>query len=206
MSAPPDQTPVDCRERLIRAAAERFMSDGYRASIDQIASRAGVARQTVYNHFASKEDLFSEVAHIAASSILVSLDEKGGGLREHLVRFGATFRHRLIGDEGLALFRTISAESPRFPDLGRAFYDKGPGQTIRRLADFLKRAMDEGTLRRDDPKYAAETLLAMLDCGDRSRRLFGASLLPARAEKARVARIIDCFLRAFAPSHPSKFP
>lgn len=206
MSTAPEPTPVACRERLIRAAAEAFMEEGYRASIDHIAARAGVARQTVYNHFASKDDLFSEVANIAANSILVSLDGDGADMRARLVRFGTTFRQRLIGDEGLALFRTISAEAPRFPDLARAFYDKGAGQTIRRLAEFLARAMDEGTLRHDDPQYAAETLLSMLDCGDRSRRLFGSPLLPADAEKARVARIIDCFLRAFAPNHARTSP
>ena len=65
--------------------------------------------------------------------------------------------------------------------------------------------MDEGRLRRDDPQYAAETLLAMLDCGDRSRRLFGAALLASATEQARVARIIDCYLRAFAPNPERNF-
>jgi TetR/AcrR family transcriptional regulator, mexJK operon transcriptional repressor len=206
MNVPVDPTLLDCRQRLISAAAEAFKEAGYRASIDTIAARAGVARQTVYNHFASKDDLFSEVANIAANSILVSLDGDGRDLRGRLVRFGSTFRERLIGDEGLALFRTVSAEAPRFPDLARAFFDKGAGQTIRGLAEFLARAMEEGTLRRDDPEYAAETLLSMLDCCDRTRRLFGASMRPDDAEHARVERIIECFLRAFAPTQPRNVP
>ena len=68
---------ADSHQRLIQAAAETFMKEGYRASIDRIAERAGVARQTVYNHFTCKEDLFSEVARTAAEDILISLDGDG---------------------------------------------------------------------------------------------------------------------------------
>lgn len=64
----------DNRNRLLRAAVEVFMEEGYGASMDRIASRAGMARQTLYNHFACKNDLFSEVAHMTASAILVSLE------------------------------------------------------------------------------------------------------------------------------------
>lgn len=191
----------DSRQRLIRAAAEAFMEEGYRASIDRIAARAGVARQTVYNHFPSKDDLFSEVAHVAAGDILVSLDGDGIDLRERLLRFGAALRQRVIGDEGLAMFRTLSAEVPRFPALGRAFFDKGPGQIVLWLADFLGRAMNDGLLRRDDPLFVAELLLSMLECFDRTRRLFGAPLRCAAEEQERIARIVDCFLRTFAPEH-----
>lgn len=199
MSHPGEPEVFDNRQRLIQAAAEAFMEEGYRASIDRIAARAGVARQTVYNHFTSKDDLFSEVAHTAAGAILVSLDGDGGDLRERLLRFGTALRQRVIGDDGLAMFRTLSAEAPRFPALAQAFFDKGPGQAVRRLADFLVRAMNEGTLRRDEPLFAAEMLLSMLEGFDRTHRLFGAPSLPADQEQDRVARIVDCFLRAYAP-------
>lgn len=201
MSHAVDTEPSDSRQRLIQAAAEAFMEEGYRASIDRIAVRAGVARQTVYNHFSSKDDLFSEVAHLAAGAILVSLDGEGEALRDSLLRFGTALRQRVIGDEGLAMFRTLAAEVSRFPELGRAFFDKGPGRTVRRLADFLAHAMDAGTLRRDDPLFAAEMLLSMLEGFDRTRRLFGAPGLPPGPERERVTRIVDSFLRAYAPEH-----
>jgi AcrR family transcriptional regulator len=198
MSYPTEPEHFDNRQRLIQAAAEAFMEEGYRASIDRIAARAGVARQTVYNHFASKDDLFSEVAHIAAGAILVSLDGDGGDIRERLLSFGAALRNKVIGDEGLAMFRTLSAEAPRFPALAQAFFDKGPRQAVRRLAEFLARAMDEGVLRRDDSRFAAEMLLSMLEGFDRTRRLLGEPSLPADQEQERLARIVDCFLQAYA--------
>lgn len=206
MNVAAETNPAASRERLVRAATEVFREEGYRASIDHIAGRAGVARQTIYNHFASKEELFREVARNAASSILVSLDGSAGDLRELLLRFGAAFRARILGDEGLALYRTVFAEATRFPELAQAFYENGLGQTLDRVAGVLARAMDEGLLRRDDPAYAAETLLSMLDCQDRTRRLFGAEPLAPTAERARLARIIDCYLRAFAPGTTWKKP
>jgi AcrR family transcriptional regulator len=46
------------RDRLIKAAAELFYSQGIAATgIDAITERAGVARKSLYNNFASKDDL-----------------------------------------------------------------------------------------------------------------------------------------------------
>lgn len=187
------------RQRLIQAAAEAFMKEGYRASMDRIAERAGVSRQTVYNHFPSKEDLFSEVAQIAAEDILISLDGEGGEIRERLLNFATAFWQRVLGDQGLAMFRAMSAEVPRLAALGQAFFDKGPGQTAARLAVFLARAMDDGHLRRDDPRFAAEMLIGMLGGFEHTRRLFCTAGPVLDKEQARVTLIVDCFLRTFAP-------
>jgi TetR/AcrR family transcriptional repressor of mexJK operon len=56
--------------------------------------------------------------------------------------------------------------------------------------------MDEGRLRREDPRFAAELLLGMLVGHDRIKRLFGVALAE-EGEPGRTARIVECFLRAF---------
>jgi AcrR family transcriptional regulator len=49
---------ADARERLLAAAYELFSQQGVRATgVDAIIDRSGVARQTMYRHFASKQDL-----------------------------------------------------------------------------------------------------------------------------------------------------
>ncbi len=48
----------DARERLLAAAYELFSREGIQAvGIDAIIERSGVARQTMYRHFSSKQDL-----------------------------------------------------------------------------------------------------------------------------------------------------
>ena len=190
------------RERVLRAATAAFALDGYRVSVDRIARRAGVAKQTVYSHFPSKDDLFKEVVREMASRVLVQLDA-GSDLRAGLLGFALAYRGRVLRPDGIAMFRTLAAEIPRFPSIARAIYDAGSGETARGLARYLERAMHDGRLRRDDPRFAAELLLGMLVGHDRVKRLFGVTRFDAAGNARRAARIVDCFLRVYATEdHP----
>ncbi|BAN35505.1 putative TetR-type transcriptional regulator [Sulfuricella denitrificans skB26] len=201
MGHPAESAITETRNRLIQAAREAFMEEGYRASVDSIASRAGVAKQTLYNHFPSKDELFSESAGQVSDAIVVSLDGQTDDVRATLIRFGTTFRQKVLGAEGLAMFRTLMAEAVRFPTLAQAFFAKGPEQTTARLANFLGRAMAASQLRQDDPRFAAEMLIGMLKNIEHFRHISGNTELSEPHEKARIEQITDCFLRAYAPNH-----
>jgi len=59
------QTEITARERLLDAAARLFYADGIAATgINAITAEAGVARMSLYNNFASKEELI--LAYIEA--------------------------------------------------------------------------------------------------------------------------------------------
>jgi TetR/AcrR family transcriptional repressor of mexJK operon len=185
------------RERVLRAATTSFLAHGYGSSVDVIARRAGVAKQTVYHHFPSKDELFKEVARELAKRVLVELEAGPRELRVTLARFGAAYRRRVLGAQGIATFRALVPEVPRFRALARSMYAASAGETVRRLAAYLEKAMAAGELRRDDPQLAAEMLLGMLVGHDRVKRLFGVALEEADARRA--ARVVDCFLRAYRP-------
>jgi TetR/AcrR family transcriptional regulator of autoinduction and epiphytic fitness len=52
------------RESIVLAAIAEFRDNGFEVtSMDRIAARAEVSKRTVYNHFPSKEELFSEILH-----------------------------------------------------------------------------------------------------------------------------------------------
>lgn len=58
MPALSSQAPGSARDRLLDAASTLFYRDGITATgIDAIVKRAGVAKKSLYNHFASKREL-----------------------------------------------------------------------------------------------------------------------------------------------------
>jgi AcrR family transcriptional regulator len=67
------------RERLLEAARETFILDGYAAAtVDAIAERAQTSRPTFYLHFASKLDVLQELSHDvfeSAAQLYPRLDE-----------------------------------------------------------------------------------------------------------------------------------
>jgi len=180
--------PAIHRERVLRAATSSFLARGYNSSVDDIARRARVAKQTVYQHFASKDELFKAVAGDLAKRILITLE--GGDTRQSLVRFALEYRKRALGAQGIATFRTLVPEVPRFRALARVMYATTAGEMVRRLADFLKQRLDL-----PDPEFSAEMLLSMLAGVDRMKRLFAVGP-GAESESARAARIVDLFLKA----------
>jgi TetR/AcrR family transcriptional repressor of mexJK operon len=191
----------DCRARLVQTAMEVFIAEGYHASVDRIATLAGVAKQTLYNHFPRKADLFAEVIRQATVELLVALGDDGEDLRERLTRFGVRYREKLLSPAGLGLYRTLVAATPRFPELAAAFYETGPQRTAERLRAVLEEAMRRGELRAENPEFATRMLLSMLVGVERSCSLFAGDAMP-EPDPAQAVRIVDCFLRAFAPATP----
>jgi TetR/AcrR family transcriptional regulator, fatty acid metabolism regulator protein len=77
------------RAALILGAAQDVFADKgyYDASIDEIAARAGIAKGTVYLHFASKEDLLVALVEQQIIGFLARVD--------HVISEVATVRARL---------------------------------------------------------------------------------------------------------------
>ncbi|MBK1883578.1 TetR/AcrR family transcriptional regulator [Luteolibacter pohnpeiensis] len=64
------------REQLLDTAWSLFCRNGYRAvGIDTVLAEAGVAKMTLYKHFASKEDLIASAMEKNSSLVLASLEQ-----------------------------------------------------------------------------------------------------------------------------------
>ena len=188
------------KRKIVCAAAIRvFIADGYGASMDRIAARAGVAKQTLYNQFGNKENLFAEVIRQSVDDITVSLGEPGRDLRRALLRFATAFRAKALSAHGLGMHRALIAEAPRFPKLARVIHEKGAANARDTLADFFQGAMDAGQMRKLDAQFAAELFMSMLAGFERVRLLYGVKTDPTSLnEKQKCVAIVDCFLGGLA--------
>ncbi|MEK9953088.1 MAG: TetR/AcrR family transcriptional regulator [Curvibacter sp.] len=189
---------TDTRARILEAALDTFCEKGYGACVDDIARRAGVVKQTLYHHYGSKDSLFREALTGLVNVLLVDLGARSGSLREDLLRFAESFQNQAMSEQGLALHRMLVAESPRFPELARAVFETWQLAGAE-LARLLREGMERGELRQDDPAFAADMLISLLTGTQRDLRLLG---MPVEClqQSGRMVRIIDCFLRAYAPA------
>jgi len=185
------------RERLLKAATEVFLEHGYGASVDMLVARAGVARQTFYNHFENKERLFAEAMRNCVSEMMVPLDEHSGDLRASLTKFARVYRQRVLSPQSIAKFRIVASQAQRFPEVTAEEYTHGLGWMLDRLTEFFCEAVAAGRMRETEPAFAAEMLLSMLAGVERTRMLFGVAC-PPQDEAARVEQIVDGYLRMFA--------
>ncbi len=194
------ETESNLKRDLVREAAIAiFIEDGYGASMDRIAARAGVAKQTLYNQFGNKENLFAEVLRQSIDDITVALGTPGADLRATLLRFAQAFRAKALSPYGVGMHRALIAEAPRFPKLARIAHEKGAANAREALAKFLQQAMDNGQLRKTDAQFAAELLLSMLAGFERVRLLYGVTSDPTSLnEKQKCVAIVDCFLGGLA--------
>ncbi len=113
------------REALLDAAQELFARQGYRAvGIDTVLARAGVAKMTLYKHFASKEELIAAVLERQGQRIGAALGERiaaapAGGPERVLVLFDWLVEGvRSPGFHG-CLFIKAASEYPDPEDLPR---------------------------------------------------------------------------------------
>src|SRR6201984_748693 len=66
----------DRREAILAAALDEFSARGFAAArLDDVARRAGVAKGTIYLHFADKETLFQELIRMELTPVVARLEQ-----------------------------------------------------------------------------------------------------------------------------------
>jgi TetR/AcrR family transcriptional regulator, mexJK operon transcriptional repressor len=175
---------------VLRGARTVFLRDGFEgASVDEIAREAGVSKATLYSYFPDKRVLFLEVARrecCAQADLAGSLVCAGRDVPTVLATVAGNFVRFLVSDFGQRVFRICVAESDRFPELGRQFYESGPRVMHEKLVAYLKEGAQRGELAIDDFALAADQFAELCKADIVPRLIFGVTERPTDAEIDRV--------------------
>jgi TetR/AcrR family transcriptional regulator, mexJK operon transcriptional repressor len=202
------------RRAIMKAATVLFLRDGYRnTSMDQVAADAAVSKQTVYKHFADKEQLFREIvlgvtgnseAIIADLTSVLRSGEIGSAadLRTVLTDLARRYIDGVLRPNVLALRRLIIAEAERFPDLAQIYFDQAPSRGIDVIAGALRTYEKRGLLNLGDARLAAAQFAYLVLGIPQDKAQFCPHERPSPAERDRLAAAaVRVFLAAYQGSH-----
>lgn len=192
-----DPRVVRSRAAVVEAATTLFLQKGYSGTtVEEIAALAGLSRRTVYNNYADKEALFTQI-------VTDVIDYAEGFARDLRAEFAGTlpaarlaaYMHDLarrlalaiLRPEIIALRRLLIGEARSFPGLGKAYFERAPAQVIDALASGFERMTRAGLLRATDARRAAEQF-AYLAVGEPLDRAILVGTIPSRKHLIECAR------------------
>jgi AcrR family transcriptional regulator len=152
---------------LLAAALDLFVERGYAATrLDEVATRAGVSKGTLYLYFDSKEELFKAVVRENIvpliqeyrrdidESDLPAADLLEAFFRRWWEQFGST---RLAG-----IAKLIISEAGNFPEVAGFFHQEVIAPNGAVVASILARGIERGEFRPVDVEAIAHLAIAPL--------------------------------------------
>ncbi|TWF56572.1 TetR/AcrR family transcriptional regulator [Neorhizobium alkalisoli] len=197
--------PQNKRQAILNAAADIFAEEGFAgASIDAIAARAGVSRQTIYNQLGDKDNLFkvvvSDITDRSSAGFFKVLDTfpvTPKNLEAELAEFSANLLRKAICDpNGRWLRKLVETEGDRFPELFETWKEYGPGKKYPAIAARLAQLALGGYLDLDDPALAARQYMALLATDLKINQQTGRPMPESEIDQM-AADATKTFIRAF---------
>lgn len=116
------------QRQIVRGALSAFLQYGYSgASMDKVASEAGVSKQTVYSYYKDKDSLFIAIVEDLMGRFAAKIGNPGMLALEppaFLTTFATQFLSRADDWEFVAFLRLLIGEAGRFPQLAEMFIRK----------------------------------------------------------------------------------
>jgi AcrR family transcriptional regulator len=150
---------ASARKAIVDAALELLAERGFQAAtIEAIAERAGVGRNTIYRRWTSKEELIVD----ALDELVADLDAQDGEdvyalLLDWVRDFARVFGDPLYG----RILPVVLGELQRNPAFARVYVERVVQPRYSALVGVLRRAVERGELRADaDVEQIADLLAA----------------------------------------------
>ncbi len=191
------------RAAILEAAKQMFTQGGFDgASMDQIATAAGVSKLTVYSHFGDKDRLFAAAvqAHCEQqlpSSLFEPMPQVP--LRERLLTIARAFYSMVCAPAAVAGHRMLCTPHLSGSPLPQLFWEAGPQRVQADFAGLLAQRIAAGELEIDDVDRAASQFFTLLKGEAHARLVFGCGDPDVVIDtEAHLAATVELFLRAYA--------
>lgn len=150
------------REQILEAAGRVFAEKGYHsAKMRDIASAAGVSNGTVYNYFASKEELLQALLHRLNETEQRSAQFSGEGGRSLPELMEKLLAHRFgfLGEHA-EIFRAVLPVLLSMPSLRENYQKEVLAPSFAMADGWLEGMMEAGVLKRADSSMVGRLLAA----------------------------------------------
>lgn len=142
------------RQAVAGAALELFIERGYRGTrIGDVADRAGLAKGTVYLHFADKQALFAgvigEVLDDRISTLRSAQPVEGEPLRTFLSRTVTPVLATVEGSPWLGLIRLVMTEGRESPEVAAIYRQRVLDPVADQIRHWAKAAYERGEIDGD---------------------------------------------------------
>jgi AcrR family transcriptional regulator len=207
-AAPPKwrRCPADRPDQIIQAALDVFGECGLaNARLQDIASKAGVSKGTIYLYFPNKEELFREmIRHTAIAAISRAETVLAEGNRNPTGQLMAAFRGYwtfVRSPVFSTIHRLVLGELHQFPDLAKFYATEVVARGQKLIGGIISRGIAAGEFRDVDPMVAARMFVALTVMNAIWRdEHTGVPLLAHKTDEEVFQELAQFYLHSIAPS------
>lgn len=178
------------RETILRHAGELFARHDFaRVAIDEVATRSGVGKGSVYRQFKSKEELYATVVIEGFKHLRKEISAALSANSSTRAQIETVVRHTLTFFWSRRQFFALLRDPTMIPQSLERSYRKERNELAKLVGAILTEGIASGALREDiDTRIVAESLLGMMRGINRYCRDYTS---PDRATQAVMSLFFD---------------
>jgi AcrR family transcriptional regulator len=178
---------------ILEAARDLMTAEGYeRMTIEAIAARAGVGKQTVYRRWPSKAAIVAEAVMAGHLGINAEAPPQTGDAAADLGNWLGQFFMQLGEPAAVAVIRGLAAAATDGGTDAEKLYERFTGPSREQMLELLRAGVSRGQFRADlDIEAAADAISGTL--------LYRALIPPSAALDTDAAGFLDLLLLGMTP-------
>ncbi len=175
---------------IVSAAEALFLQQGYGViSMDQIAKKAGVTKQTVYRYFSSKNELFAAVMQRVQTAKSAAYCFASKSINEELTGFGCYLLSFHLQEQALGLYRIMLTETAQ-ENLYSTFKKQGPQHVLKPLIEYLSQQT-----QLEEPDFSAQMFATMILAPRNQMLMSKTNKMKKSAQKEHVIKVTTLFMK-----------